>query len=135
MTTYTAFVTALSGLVVTGVTRRYTAPPASVSTADLPAQYPMLPTGDERPLTFAQGGMPGNVLMRCDLVIAFEPIAQGTHTSNFSGLLTLMDNARTAIAGMTRPTDGPITCTFRMGIVTIAGGEYWALVIGFEGAG
>ena len=137
MTTYAAFVTALTGLTVTGVTRRYTEPPQSLSTADMPAQYPLLPSGDDRPITHGQGSRPGDGLetLRLDLVIAYEPVAQNTNSANFTGLLTLMDNARTAIKAMTRPTRGPLTWSMRQGIATLAGVEYWALVISFEGVG
>lgn len=137
MTTYSAFVTALTGLTITGVTRRYTQPPASLNTADLPAQYPMLPSGDERPITMGQGGMPGagQETQRIDLIIAYEPVAQNTNVNNFSGLLTLMDNARTAIKAMSRPTRGALSWSMRMGIATLAGVEYWVLVITFEGVG
>ncbi len=134
MTTYTAFVTALSGLTVTGVTRKYAYPPEALSTADLPASWPQVPAGDFMPITF--GTAPGlSSDLRCDLIVAYEPVGQNTSSVNFAGTLTMMDNLSAALKGMSRPVQGRFAWSIRQAIITVAGLEYWALVGSCEGAG
>lgn len=134
MTTYAAFVTAISGLVVTGVTR-LTAPPASVGTP--PVSFPTLISGANGPIVFANSGKVGGEApsLTCDLVFAFEAAGQGTQVQNYSGLLTLIDNVQTAIKAMARPTAGPTTYTMRMDQILIGQVMYWALVVTFSGVG
>ena len=50
--TFTSFITAITGMVVSGVSTRFTAPPASLSTADIPCSFPMLPSGNVDTLVF-----------------------------------------------------------------------------------
>lgn len=133
-TTYTAFVNAVSALTVTGVVRKYTYPPPSVGTADVPCSFPMIPAGGDQVIAFGQGGQVGHS-MRMDFVIAYEPTAQSTPESNFSGCITTMDNATTALRAMTKPVQGPFSWSMRQGIVTIGNVEYWAVIVSLEGAG
>lgn len=133
-TTYASFVNAVSALTITGVTRKYTAPPQSVGTADLPCSFPLIPAGGDQPIVFGTGGNVGHT-MRMDFVIVYEPTAQNTNTANFSGTVTIMDNATTALRAMTRPTQGAYSWTMRQGIVTIGNVEYWAIIVSLEGAG
>lgn len=134
MTTYTSYVTALSGLTVVGVTRKYTSPPQSINTADLPAQWPLLPSGDVAPLVFGGYGAPSGTY-RCDLVIATEAVGQNVNSVNFVGVLTLMDALTTALKSMTRPVAGVFTWSIRQAIVTVAGNDYWSLICSCEGSG
>jgi hypothetical protein len=133
-TTYASFVAAVAGLTITGVTRKYAYPPQSIGTADLPASFPLIPAGGDQPIIFNQGGNLGHV-MRMDFVIAYEPTAQSTSESNFSGCITMMDNATTALRAMTRPTQGAFSWTMRQGAVTIGNVEYWAVIVSLEGNG
>src|SRR3990172_10499159 len=98
ITTYAAFVDSLRDTVVTGITRRYEEPPASVTTADLPASWPMLPIGNE-PMLTGGGTAGGWAELICDLVIAVEPLAQGTQAQNYALMITIMDNLSTALRG------------------------------------
>lgn len=135
--TFTTFIEAITGMIVAGVSKRYTAPPASLSTADLPCSFPMLPSGDLAELVFANssdvGGEQPTII--CDLVFAFEAVGQNTQIDNFTGLLTLMDAIVTASKTLTRPTAGPMTFTLRMGIVTVAGNDYWSVFESWKGVG
>jgi len=133
-TTYASFVTAVSGLTITGVTRKYAYPPQSIGTADLPASFPLIPAGGDQPIIFNQGGNLGHV-MRMDFVIAYEPTAQNTNQPNFTNTVTMMDSATTALRAMTRPTQGAFSWTMRQGIVTIGNVEYWAVIVSLEGNG
>ena len=44
--TYTEYAAMLSGLTIAGVTKAYSAPPTQLSTAQLPAMWPRLPSGE-----------------------------------------------------------------------------------------
>ena len=134
MTTYTSFITAISGLVVSGVTR-LTAPPASIGVP--PVSFPMLPSGSNGPLVFANSGRVGGELpaYTCDLVFVYEAVGQGTQVQNYTGLLTLIDSVQAAIKTMVRPTAGPTTYTMRMDQILIGQAAYWALVVTFSGVG
>jgi hypothetical protein len=135
--TYTTFIAAIAGITVSGVTRKYTEPPASISTADLPCSFPMLPSGADAVITFGNGTAVGGQLptFACDMVYAFEPTAQGTQAQNFAGLVGLMDAIVTASRAMTRPTAGPMSYSLRAGIVTVAGSDYWSVIQTWTGVG
>jgi len=137
MTTYTAVISALAEMNVPGVRRRYAAPPLSLSTADLPASYPMLPSGSDANLVLGNGGLAGGnqPTITVDLVFALEPIGQGTYIQNFAAATALIDNIVTASRELARPTRGPLSFVLRLGIVTLAGTEYWAVVETWTGTG
>jgi len=126
ITSYSTFTTALAGLSVTGVTRKYTYPPESLGTADLPAMYVGLPSGDEPMLTFqTKGGWPE---MTCDLVVAVEPVAQNTQSANYDDMITIMDNLSTALRAASIGR-GPLTWTITGNVqVAVAGATYWAVI-------
>jgi hypothetical protein len=135
--TYSTFIAAIAGMTVSGVTRKYTEPPASISTADLPCSFPMLPSGADTVLTFGNAGVVGGQQssFTCDLVFAYEAMGQGTQNQNFGGLVTLMDAVVTASRALTRPTQGPMTYSLRVAPVSVAGNDYWAIVETWTGVG
>ena len=45
MASYVTFLAAIQAMHVTGLTRHYEEPPGSLSTADLPAGFPLMPNG------------------------------------------------------------------------------------------
>ena len=134
--TYSTFISAIAGLTVSGVTR-YSYPPASVNTADLPCSFPMLPYGTDEVITLGIGSTVGGQqpTFTCDLVFAIEPVGQGTQPQNFSAVVTLMDAVVTASRAMTRPNAGPTSFSLRMGLVSIAGADYWAIFETWNGVG
>ena len=126
MTTFTAFVTALGSVDVTGVRRKYTYLPPSL--VDLPCQWPQIPASDEALITFeGAGGWPA---LRAELVIALEATAQSTQQDNFEDTLTMMDNLTTALRGVAAGTLAKSKPVFaiRMAVVTVAGVDYWAAI-------
>ena len=126
MTTFTAFVTALANLSVTGVNRKYEYVPASLS--DMPCQWPQIPTGENPLITFeGSGGWP---VMRAELVVVVEAVAQNTQPGNFAATLAMMDNLSTALRGVAAGTLAKSKPTFaiRMAIVTVAQTDYWAAI-------
>lgn len=136
MTTFSEFVANISSIDFKELKRNYSAPPASLNTSDLPCSFPMLPSGEDNLLVFCGGDGGGNQLtFLCDMVYVYEPIGQGTQTQNYSGLLGIVDSAIDASRKMARPTLGPATYSLRIGSVTVAGNDYWAVIQSWRGAG
>jgi len=135
--TYSTFITAIAGMTVSGVMRKYSEPPASINTADLPCSYPDVPYGSDAVITFGVGAMVGGQAPNfvCNLVFPFEAVGQGTQGQNFSGLIALMDNIVTASRALTRPTAGPMSFSLRTGIVSVSGNDYLAVIETWSGWG
>lgn len=132
ITSYAAFTTALAALSITGVKRKFTAPPASVDTADLPAIWPGLPSAIEPQMTFATpGGWPA---MKCDLVVALEPVVQNTQSANYAATVAMLDT----LSGVLRtPANhigrGPMTWTITANVqINVSGNLYWAVIATVE---
>lgn len=134
--TYTATSNGLADLVVTGVKRRYRNIPNQLSTADLPAQFPRLPEGEEGPMTAdGEGGWPAKQIQ---LVIAACPIGQNRQPTNHALVLTLTDNLNTtlrAVANSNSIFQGKMTWTVAGRIDFIGENEYWLLVATIRGEG
>ena len=112
--TLAAYVADLAALTVTGVTRKYGAPPVQINTADLPCMYPRLPQLADNPITACgQGGWP---IHTAELVIMVEPLGQNLQPTNFAAVLTLIDNLQAALQA-DRPTTGKRTWQIRQEIV------------------
>jgi hypothetical protein len=133
ITTYATFTAGLAALSVTGVSRKFSNPPASIGTADLPAMWPGLPRGNEAAMTFDGGG--GWPEYTCDLVIAVEPTAQNTQAGNYANMITVLDNLCTALRaaaiGKTK-LNWDITANAQ---VDVAGITYWAVIATVTGHG
>ena len=121
----------LAALTVTGVTRKFTEPPASLGSADLPAQWPGLPSADMTVMTFAGGR--GWDPVRCDLVIAVEAVGQNTQSANYAATITIVDNLRAALEGASIG-NGKLTGTITANVqVQVADTTYWAVIATVEG--
>ena len=131
MTTISAYITSIvTTLTVSGVTRKYTEPPTSLSTADLPASFPYGFRREQSGLTFrANGGWPTN---EADFVIALEPVGQNTQPANYALVQTIANNLDAAIAGAAPNAIGksPVTWVIQGGNqqMTIAGTMYWIVM-------
>ncbi len=137
MTTHAEFITSVvTTLSVTGVTRQYAEPPASLNNADLPASYPESVQIIEGPLTFGVHG--GDTGFFCTFVIACEPAGLGTAPTNFNLIVTLSDNLDTALRGATIG-QGTLKWDIRGGVVAglieVAGNEYWGVRCFIEAKG
>lgn len=130
ITTYASFVTALAALTVTGVTRKYSSPPASLNTADLPAMWPGLPRGDEPRMTFEGGG--GWPALFCDLVIALEPYGGNTQLANFTATVAMFDNLSSALRSASIGRSG-LRWSITADAVDVSGTPYWAVMATIEG--
>lgn len=129
--TYTEYTATLAGLIVTGVVKRYSAPPTQLSTAQLPAQWPRLPQGET---TIASlGGEMGLPSFTCDLVVAIEVIGQNTQPANYAKCLAVIDAMQTALT--TEALDGVVdTWTLRMDVEQIGDAAYWVIVATVTGS-
>jgi hypothetical protein len=94
--TYTEYVATLAGLTVTGVVKAYSAPPTQLSTAQLPAQWARLPSGETT--VASMGGQMGLPSFTCDLVIAVEAMGQNTQPANYARALAIIDALQTTLA-------------------------------------
>jgi len=131
ITSYSTYTVALAALSVTGVTRKFTHPPASLATADLPAMWPGLPSGNEPAFTFqTSGGWPTLI---CDLTVAVEPVAQSTQSSNYDLMITIIDNLSTALRAASIGRSLLTWIITGNAQVTVAGTTYWAVIATVSG--
>lgn len=129
--TYTEYVATLAGLSITGVVKAYSSPPTQLSTAQLPAQWVRLPSGETAVASL--GGQMGLPSFTCDLVIAVEVIGQNTQPANYAKCLAVIDALQTALT--TEALDGVVdTWTLRMDGEGIGDTAYWVIVATVTGS-
>lgn len=136
ITTYASFVAAIAVLDVSGVERQYTHPPLALNTADLPASWVQLPSGKEDRLTLVyEGGWPTFLVQ---FVVALEAVAQDRQSANFTTAVAMMDTISDALRAL-GPIEicrgGLVTWTMKVAITTVAGIDFWAVVVDIEGRG
>ena len=130
--TNAAWLAALRALEITGVTRHYDYPPASVSVTDLPCAFPLLQTSGRgaRVSTCVDQSKTRAI----SFVVVIEPVAQDTQANNYDKLAAAMDNLETAL-----DTLAPTTVNFveysidASGDYRIGGTSYWALIASITG--
>jgi len=128
MTTIANFVTNLGDITISGVTSKLDAPPASLKTADLPAQWVQLPSGERAPATFQSHGKLWDVL-RAQLIVAYEAVGQSTQAANWSATITMMDSVKDAIAASGQTVvKGKVEWIVRQGSVLVNETSYWAVI-------
>ncbi len=129
--TYTEYTATLAGLIVTGVVKRYSAPPTQLSTAQLPAQWPRLPQGETT--IASMGGQMGLPSLTCDLVIAVEVIGQNTQPANYAKALGIIDALQTVLTA--EALDGVVdSWTLRLDAEQIGDAAYWVIVATVTGS-
>ena len=122
-----AFLTAVQGMTVTSVTRHYDEPPESLSTADLPAAFPLWPSADflDMPTSCIDTGKTRTI----GFVICIEPQGQATNAINYAQFAALMDNLETAINTAFSTTVNFYTFTLStLPNYRVADLEYWSIV-------
>lgn len=128
-TTMTQWVDAFQALTVSGVTRHYDYPPLSLNTSDLPAAWPG-PFGSNKSRDdFTCVGL--NWSRQIEYTIAVEAVGQSTQPTNYDALVTMADALETALKAMAVTTF--IDPVINMGIRSVAGVDYWALVADVTG--
>ncbi len=110
-------------LTVTGVARYYDAPPESADISDGAIAYPWLFGFDNGDFGYSCSDLNDGFSMTYEVVT--EAVAQDTLEENYDDVITMMENVRTALDGMT------ITnfISYQLVIMTRAIGNtnYWAI--------
>lgn len=131
MATNAAFISAIAGLSVTGVTAAKTSPPNAVNTADLPLSFPTLPNGERREAITSC--VAGSKARRMGFVILLEPVGQNTNAVNYGLLGAQMDNLETALDALTATNF--LEYEMRAVIMPFGAAEFWAIeaeIVGSE---
>lgn len=127
MTTMVEFYTALTGMVVTGVKRRYTAPPQQLASADLPAQWVNLPgAANNLDSELASACYDLAKIRTATLVIATEAAGQNNNPANTTALLTMMDALETALDAYRR-TEGMVDYSITPAAIVLSDTNYWGV--------
>ena len=121
------FLAAVQGMTVTGVTRHYDNPPQQLTTADLPAAFPLWPAANMPDMITSciNDGKTRTV----GFVICVEAGGQGTNKLNYARYAALMDNIETALATAFSTTVN--FYTYEMATVPdypVADMTYWAII-------
>lgn len=131
-TTYAAFVSAVAGLTITGVTRKYTEPPGVVGDADMPVSYPRIRAMNNETVTI--GGTSGLDRGAVDLVVVVQREEVNTNAANFAATVALVDAINTAMKAAIESI-GIDRWEIREEDVTIGQSDCWALVVTVEASG
>jgi len=127
MRTFAEFAADLTGMTVTGIKRVYVTPPESLNSADLPALFPMLPEGEQAPLTFGTSEYSGSRML--ELWVPVKAAAQGTLAEAYVALTTLMDNLDDALRTLDATVPYRLTWNVRASLLTVAGTDYRGAVV------
>lgn len=131
-TSMASFVGTLQGLVIDGVKRVFLAPPASVSTGDLPALWLNSVGVNEAPA--AKGRSVFWPTLRAELLLAITPTAQGRPEDSFAEAVQWADTLKVAL----REAElGIGITTVDVSVVTLAINEksYWGVRANVEAKG
>lgn len=129
MTTATSFYQALAGLSVTGVKRRFAAPPRQITTADLPAQWVNLPG--------AANNLDSNLQSTCfdlakthtaTLIVATEAAGQNNNPANTTLLLSVMDAVEDALDDYRRSA-GMVDYIITPAAIALSDTNYWGVTV------
>ena len=123
-----AFLTAVQAMTVTGVTKHFDNPPASLNTADLPAAFPLWPGANflDMPTSCKNTGKTRTI----GFVIAVEASGQGTYALNYGKFASLMDNLESSID--TAFTSAANFYTYEMSTIPnypVGDNTYWSIVV------
>ena len=89
------FISAIQDMTVSGVVGKLSAPPESLDRIDLPASFPMMPSGSlsDRITSCTSDSKSRSI----NYVICIMPYAQSNNTDNYNRLAGLMDNLESAL--------------------------------------
>lgn len=130
MGAYSDFVHNIAGIKVDGIRRNFDGPPSRLSTAQLPAMWPRVPTANAENAVLC-GGV-GLLTIVCELVVAIEPLGQGESIANFETALTIMDNLHVALTGKITTYEVE-RWTLRVNQSLIGDTPYWVIIASVEG--
>ena len=121
------FLSAVQGMAVTGVTRHYDNPPQALTTADLPAAFPLWPMANM--LGWVTSCINDGKTRTIGFVICVEASGQGSNALNYARFAALMDNIETSLA--TAFSTAVNFYTYEMTTVPdypVADMRYWAII-------
>lgn len=131
--TAAALVATLGGLSITGVTRMYSQPPATVGNADLPVAYVRLPEVRNEIITYASSvGIDNHT---CELVVLVEPVGLSDNATNFAAMVALIDNVNAALKTEAAANNRIDSWTVRQETAVVGESPFWALVASVEASG
>ena len=130
--TYAEYTATLANLTISGVTKRFSQAPSQLSTAQLPAQWPRLPSGNTQVETL--NGGPGLTTIDCDLVIAVEAVSQNTQPANWTKAMGLIDAMHAAIAAESVNNHVIDKWALRLAQDQIGDTVYWLIVATVTGS-
>jgi hypothetical protein len=132
---YTAasFITALSGLSITGVTRMFAYPPETVANADLPIAYVRLPELTNEAITL--GSLPRIDNVQGELVVLIRADGLSMNTDNFSAMVGMIDNVNAALKTAAAASNRIDRWTIRQETAIVGESGFWALVATVEASG
>lgn len=128
--TYSEFVTAISSLSVTGVRKKFDAPPSQLSTAALPAMYPRFPEGSGE--VVALDGSSGISSFACELAIVVNPGAQDRNDVNYAAAVALMSALDEALRAEAADEDYIDRWSMRLDVEPIGEVMYWVIIARVE---
>lgn len=131
MTTYASFCSNLETLSVTGVTRAFAAPVAKLDTAELPALFPILVSGDSA--VAIQGGSAYTRTRRMNLCLAIMAVGDSNVAQDYATAKTLMDNLDAALKTLDATLNYRLSWTLRVGVQTVGGVDYRAILVEVTG--
>lgn len=127
LTNNASFLSAIQAMNVTGVTRHYDEPPASVDIATGAAAFPTMPSGDRGEMITSCVAMSKS--RNIGYVIIVEASGQGTQAQNYAKLAALMDALETSLDALTPGTFNFLEYTIGTnGNYLIGDSAYWAIV-------
>jgi hypothetical protein len=135
MTSLATFVDGLEALTISGVTKKFTqGPPGAARSVQLPAQYVQFPNPALAENGLAFGGAGYDAMLRAELVVLVEAKGQNTQPVNFDATVAMVDAVTAALQGSAAHNlaSGSPTWNIRVGVETVAGVEYWAVVATVE---
>lgn len=132
--TLATFTAALGGLSVTGVKRAYTAPPAQLATANLPALYPRIPASLASAVPVLAGNGVDLRRLTAELVIVVEPLGQSTAPTNFERTVGLIDALHAALEDACATDDAIDGWSLRLTAEEVGDNAYWMLVATVNGS-
>ena len=99
MTTNVEWLNGIQAMTPTGVRRVFSQRPDSLTTADLPAAWPMLPAVEVgQPLSSCRDG---DKIRTIGYMVAYNPINQDSGGQNLENIAALVDNLETAFDSLT----------------------------------
>ena len=132
--TLATFTAALGALSVTGVKKAYTAPPAQLATANLPALYPRIPASLATTIPVLAGGGVDLRRLTAEIVIVVEPLGQSTAPANFERTVGLIDALHDALAVAAETDESIDGWALRLTAEEVGDNAYWMLVATVNGS-